>query len=46
MKSNDSIGKSIPKIGAIERLLGKHVFSADMELDHPRMVKTVVDQNP
>ena len=41
MKSNDSIGKSIPRIGAIERLLGKPVFSADKELDHPLVLKVL-----
>jgi nicotinate dehydrogenase large molybdopterin subunit len=41
MKNNDAIGKSIPRIGAIERLLGKSLFSADMELDHPLVLKVL-----
>ncbi|EFK07490.1 aldehyde oxidase and xanthine dehydrogenase, molybdopterin binding domain protein [delta proteobacterium NaphS2] len=42
MKSNNGmIGKSIPRIGAIERLLGKPLFSADMELDHPLVLKVL-----
>ena len=41
MKTNDAIGKSIPRIGAIERLLGKPMFSADMELDHPLVLKVL-----
>ncbi len=42
MKTEGSIGKSIPRIGAIERLLGKPLFSADMELDHPLVLKVLV----
>ncbi len=42
MKTRNSvIGKSIPRIGAIERLRGKPVFSADMELDHPLVLKVL-----
>ena len=42
MKSNNAIiGKSIPRIGAIERLLGNPLFSADMELDHPLALKVL-----
>ena len=42
MKTDGSIGKSIPRIGAVERLLGKAVFSADMALDHPLVLKVLV----
>ena len=41
MKTNDAIGKSIPRIGAIERLLGKPLFGADMELDHAMVLKVL-----
>ncbi|OQY45957.1 MAG: aldehyde oxidase, partial [Desulfobacteraceae bacterium 4572_87] len=41
MKTDDAIGKSIPRIGAVERLLGKALFSADMELDHPLVLKAL-----
>ena len=41
MKIDGSIGKSIPKIGAVERLLGKPIFSADIELDHPLVLKVL-----
>ncbi len=41
MKTHDTIGKSIPRIGAIERLLGKSLFSADMEPDHAMVLKVL-----
>ncbi len=41
MKIDESIGKSIPKIGAVERLLGRPIFSADMALDHPLVLKVL-----
>ncbi|HKI48842.1 MAG TPA: xanthine dehydrogenase family protein molybdopterin-binding subunit [Desulfobacteria bacterium] len=42
MKTDRSIiGKSIPRIGAIERLLGKPLFSADMELEDPLVLKVL-----
>jgi CO/xanthine dehydrogenase Mo-binding subunit len=30
-----TIGKNIPRIGAVERLKGEPIFSADLELEHP-----------
>ena len=41
MKTESSIGKSIPRIGAIDRLLGRPLFSGDMELDHPLVLKVL-----
>lgn len=36
-----SVGKNIPRIGAIERLKGKPVFSADFELEDPLALKVL-----
>ncbi len=41
MKTEGSIGKSIPRIGAVERLMGKPLFSADMALDDPLVLKVL-----
>ncbi len=36
-----TIGKDILRIGAVERLKGKPIFSADLELDHPLTLKVL-----
>ena len=36
-----TIGKNIPRIGAVERLKGEPIFSADLELDHPLTLKAL-----
>ncbi len=42
MKNNyRAIGKNIRRIGAVSRLTGKAQFSADIELDHPLVLKVL-----
>ncbi len=36
-----TIGKNIPRIGAVERLKGEPIFSADLELEHPLILKVL-----
>lgn len=36
-----TIGKNILRIGAVERLKGEPIFSADLELDHPLTLKVL-----
>ncbi len=36
-----TIGKNIPRIGAVERLKGEPIFSADLELEHPLTLKVL-----
>ncbi len=36
-----TVGTSIPRIGAVERLTGKPIFSADLELDAPLILKVL-----
>ncbi len=40
-ESHNTIGKSIPKMGAVERLMGKPLFSADMAPDRPLVLKVL-----
>ena len=36
-----TIGKNILRIGAVERLKGEPIFSADLELEHPLTLKAL-----
>jgi CO/xanthine dehydrogenase Mo-binding subunit len=36
-----TVGRSIPRLGAVERLKGKPIFSADLELDAPLVLKVL-----
>jgi len=36
-----TVGKNILRIGAVERLKGEPIFSADLELDHPLTLKAL-----
>jgi len=36
-----TVGKSVPRLGAVERLKGKPIFSADLELDAPLVLKVL-----
>lgn len=40
-KNYKNIGKSIPRIGVIEKLKGKPVFSADLEVEHPVVLRAL-----
>jgi CO/xanthine dehydrogenase Mo-binding subunit len=41
-----TVGKDIPRIGAIERLKGAPMFCADLELEHPLILKALRSSKP
>ncbi len=41
-----SIGQNIPKIGVVERLKGEPIFSADLKLDQPLILKVLRSTKP
>lgn len=45
-KHYKTVGKDIPRIGAIERLKGAPMFCADLELDHPLFLRALRSSKP
>ena len=45
-KHYKTVGKDIPRIGAIERLKGAPMFCADLELEHPLILKALRSSKP